>query len=176
MYLIFNTVFNLVQASNAFWLVFELPVYLDWFKLTRVYSLEAAIAYNLVYAWFAYKLYVSVWLYDFETMGTPTTFEVFKDMYLVYNLILHSFILPINLVIIVKEIEVALYKVLDDQLSGTFPEEFGGEGEYSINEQDVFRGWNDFWWVLNPLNWIETFWYFFFGFPLWDLFEELDKL
>ena len=59
-YLIFNTVFMIVQTFNAFWLVLEVPAYLDWFKLSRVYSLEAAVVYNLVYAWFAYKLYTSV--------------------------------------------------------------------------------------------------------------------
>jgi len=56
-YLLLNTVFNVVQAFNCFWLVFEVPVYLDWFKLTRVFSFESAIAYNLIYFWFMWKTY-----------------------------------------------------------------------------------------------------------------------
>ena len=102
-YLLLNTAYNLIQAWNALWLVFEVPVYLEWCKLIRVYSLESAVFYNLIYTWFAYQLYKSVWNYDYESMGPPSVFETFKDMYLIYNLILHFFILPINFMIIAKE-------------------------------------------------------------------------
>ena len=38
-------------------------------------------------------------------MGTPSSFEVFKDMYLVYNLILHLPIVLVNIMTVYKELE-----------------------------------------------------------------------
>jgi hypothetical protein len=105
-YLILNTVFNLSQAFNAIWLVFEFPVYLQWFKVARFFSLVAAVLYNSVYAYFAYALYSSIYEYDYETMGAPSVFETFKDMYMIYNLVLHIPIIPLNMMIIGKEIEI----------------------------------------------------------------------
>jgi hypothetical protein len=40
--------------------VFEVPAYLQWFKLFRIFSMFTAIVYNFYYAAFAYMLYKSV--------------------------------------------------------------------------------------------------------------------
>lgn len=79
----------------------EVPAYLDWFKISRVYSLESAVIYNIFYVWLGWELYSSIWLYDYETKGPMSTFDLLKVMYLVYNFILHVPITVINFVIII---------------------------------------------------------------------------
>lgn len=116
-------------------MVFEVPVYLEYLKLARVYSLEAAVIYNTVYFVFLIQLYKSFYEYDYETMGAPTAFEAFKDMFLVYNLIMHVFILPINLMIIFKEFETANIQVIGEMVNYDFGEE--STSEYSLGNEDA---------------------------------------
>ena len=137
-YLLLNTAYNLIQAWNALWLVIEVPVYLEWCKLIRVYSLESAVLYNLIYALFAYRLYKS---------------SIFKKKHLKYNLILHFFILPINFMIISKEFEIEMIQLLSDWATDD-----SADKNYSLGEDDIENGFLDFWWILNPINWIDVFW------------------
>jgi hypothetical protein len=97
-YLIMNTVFNVVQGLNAFWLCFEIPIYLRSQKLTRSFSLEMAFFYNLIYLMFLYQLLT------FIKDDSVTPMDSFKVMFYAYNLILHAPILPINAIIMFKEL------------------------------------------------------------------------
>ena len=161
LYLMVNTLFNLVQGANAIWLVYEIPVYLDWFKLNRVFSFEAAIFYNALYAFLAWKTYQSVFQYDYVTRGPPDSFEVFKDMFLVYNLILHVWILPINFVTIAKEIELEYVNLFTDWATTD-----RNQDDASLGEEDALNLLN----LFNPFTWVDWFWWFWFGYSFYDLF------
>jgi len=169
LYLVINSLFNLIQAWNGFFLMFEFPAYLDWFKVSRVFSLEAGVVYNAIYFWQVWEAYKSIWLYDYETQGPMSTFEVLKVMYLVYNLILHIPIVPLNIAIIAKEFEISKFQLIGDWSKGQYT---GTDGE-ALQNNDFGNELKDFFWPFNPLNWINVFWYFFMGVPFWDLFKEL---
>lgn len=61
---------------------------------------------------------------------------------------------------------------MGDWLDGQLVDEDDSE---QLQFDDAKNGFNDFFWALNPLNWISAFWYFVFGFPVWDLFDLLSK-
>ena len=133
--------------------------------MTRVFSFEAALFYNLVYFWFMWKTYQSVFQYDYTTMGPPTAFEAFKDMFLVYNLIMHVWIVPINIMTISKEVELEYINTFSDWANyDRVEDDFGLSND---DATDLFRG---AFYLLNPLTYVDWFWWFWFGYSFYDIF------
>ena len=80
-------------------------------KFIRLISLVWAILYNTVYFSFGYKLWEIIKQFQQNAMAEEkaTYVEIFVAMTIVYNLILHLTIIPINLTIIVKEFSMEFY-------------------------------------------------------------------
>ena len=82
-------------------LAFELPIWLVSFRFFRFWSFVAAIVYNIVFVLMGFEWWDMLYLtgdkshYDF--------FEIFINMFLGYNIILHFTIIPVNSFIILKE-------------------------------------------------------------------------
>ena len=55
MYLLSMTIMVAIQSNNAFFLVFEIPAYLRWYKPFRSLSLEYAVILNTLYIMFVVK-------------------------------------------------------------------------------------------------------------------------
>ena len=108
-YLLMSSVYLFYQVVNSIPLIFELPIWLRAFRVTRILSFFSAIVYTFVYFLSAFEWYDQIWLvtdkstYDFVT--------IISNMLLGYNLILHSSIIPVNIAIIVKEISLNFFSV-----------------------------------------------------------------
>jgi len=108
-YLVMNSVYLFVQVLNSIPLIFELPIWLRAFRVTRILSFFSAIAYNIVYFISALEWYDQIWLvtdksaYDFVT--------IMVNMLLGYHLVLHVSIIPVNFAIIFKEISLNFFSV-----------------------------------------------------------------
>jgi hypothetical protein len=102
--LILNSLICGLQSWNGGWLAFEIEMYLKWFKLQRMFSLVVGLIWNFVFTCFLWNLFVQVVEYDYESMGTPSAFEMFKDLFMVYTIIQHFPIYIVNFFIIFKEI------------------------------------------------------------------------
>ena len=106
LFLIGNTVYLLVQAAFSMLLMFEMTMIIRWIKPLRVISVLSAFLYNLFYIFsfanWVWELYFADKSYLDSTSGP---IDILFNMIVVYNLVLHFPIVPMNLAIILKEIQ-----------------------------------------------------------------------
>lgn len=112
-YLLANTYFVFFQMLLSWPLFVEFPLYMRHAGLLRYISLGGAILYNSVY----FGL-LAGWLYEtygetevqYEEMGLA---DIIMDFFFMYNTILHSSIAVVNIGIIVKEIELSIFRIFN---------------------------------------------------------------
>lgn len=142
-FLILNSVYLFVQVTNSIPLLFEIPIWLRAFRVTRLLSFFSAIIYNIVFIISALEWYDQIYLvtdksaYDFGM--------IMVNMLLGYNLILHCSIIPINFAIIVKEISLNFFS-----FSGARRE---NEAAPYLNEGDLEEAEKD----INPLHYVDEY-------------------
>ena len=100
-WLVANTVYLIVQYILSVLLICEFDFMLYWLKFLRWFSLISGYIYTLGYVLAAVKLADIMGDWDGEHIELAT---LMLAMTLSYNLILHVGILPVNLVIAIKEI------------------------------------------------------------------------
>ena len=98
-------------------------------------------------------------------MGVPSSFEVFKDMYLVYNLVLHLPIVIINIMTVYKELEMEKFQWVSEWAIRDY-----ADHKNSLDIDDLAQGWHELLWVLNPLSYLDVFWEIVFGYSFYDQF------
>jgi len=93
-------------------LVYEIPIYLRYMRFFRLFSVMAAWVYSAVYGYV-----VLDWLYQiyFEPVTAVESFQLFdilQNMFLAYNIIFHLHIIPVNVVIFLKEFMLMVFPPL----------------------------------------------------------------
>jgi len=88
-------------------------------------------------------------------------------MFLGYNLVLHSSVIPINLVIIVKELTLNFFSLIDDRNPG--------ESAQYLSTDDIKYAEDDTVWALNPFTWIDAIWEPTFGYDAEDYIIENEN-
>ena len=157
-YLILNTIYLFIQVVNSIGVIFELPIWLRAIRVTRILSFLSAIAYNAFFIVSALEWYDQIYIvtdksqYDFVT--------IMSNMLLGYNMILHSSIIPVNLVIILKEISLNFYSV-----SGKKRE---NEAAAFLNMGDLKEAEKD----VNPVTYVDDVWEKEFGYDVEDYIIE----
>jgi len=112
LYLLWNTMYILLAYADSLGLMFELPVFIRAFRVTRMIGFASAIVYNIMFLLSFFEWWDQLYIvtdksqYDFVT--------IFINMILGYNIWLHGSIIPINLIIIIKEISLNYFTVLDE--------------------------------------------------------------
>lgn len=160
-YLVLNTVYLFIQVVNSIPLVFELPIWLRAFRVTRMLSFLSAIIYTIVYFISFLEWYDQIWLvtdksnYDFVT--------IMVNMLLGYHLVLHSSIIPVNIAIIVKELSLNIFSV-----SGKKRE---NEAATYLNMDDLKEAEKD----INPVTYVDDVWEPAFGYDVEDYVIENPK-
>jgi hypothetical protein len=163
-YLMANTVFCFTQWSNSVALAFEFPFYMRGFVVLRWLSVFGAFAYNGLY-FFA----LGAWLWQlFDQTETELqevgAFDVLLNMFFIYNCILHSSIVVINLGIIFKEFNIEFYEMFT---------EHGEEGsDYNLALNRVVSDIENDMWFLDPVSLFKATFEFFAG---ETVTEEVDK-
>jgi hypothetical protein len=120
-FLMGTTMYAMIQYTLTLPLIFEDKQWLRHAKFIRLISLMSAWVFNIIYFSYAWKLWTIYqgFASDAENIE-PTYFEVFVAMVIVYNLIIHATIMPINTTIIVKEFSMEYYQFLGvADLTGT---------------------------------------------------------
>ena len=100
LYLFGSTLFLIAQGLMSIPLALELPIWLKHFKVIRLMSLYSGIVYTFVYLLSFLKFYSMV---KWEDKDFETYSDIFIALFLVYNLLVHASIIPINIVIALKE-------------------------------------------------------------------------
>ena len=109
-WLMANTIYILVQGIASALLAFELPIWLVTFRVFRFWSFIFAVTYNFVFTMMALEWWDMLYItadktkYDFV--------DIFINMVLGYNMVLHFTIIPINFFIIIKEISMEFFQFL----------------------------------------------------------------
>ena len=106
-WLMANTFYILFQGFASIMLAFELPIWLRTFRTTRFWSFVFATVYNLVF----FTLALEWWdmLYVVNDKSSYDFVDIFINMCLGYNIVLHFTIIPVNTFIIVKEISMEYF-------------------------------------------------------------------
>lgn len=159
-WLVGNTIFILFEFFDSLGLVFELPVFLRAMRVTRYFAFWGAIAYVTAYVMSAFEWYDQLYIvtdmsqYDFVTIAS--------NMFLGYNIVLHGSIIPICLVVIIKEITLNFFTVLDEG------DDRDDETGTALSSKDADYAKDDVKWSVNPFTWLDFIWEPLFGFDAED--------
>lgn len=126
-WLVFNTVYIMIQGIASIMLAFELPIWLRVFRGMRFWSAAAAVIYSVVYIVNIFEWYDM--LYFVEDKSTYDFVTIFMNMCLGYNIVLHSTVIPINLFIVFKEISMGFFQFL--------------KSDAGTENDDISIGWGD---------------------------------
>ena len=119
-WLLGNTYFATVQTLASIPLVAEFEFYLRRFFIIRFSSIMMALAYNI-----SYLVMLADWFYNIygltdEKIEEIGALDMLMNMFFIYNSILHSGIVIVNTVIIVKEIELQFYQIVHGSFSSEY--------------------------------------------------------
>ena len=156
-FLISQTAYLLIQYFQSVLLYLEVDPWLKYMKFIRIGSLFMAWAYLMAYI--AFSILLVVILDDLD--GSEVTYmSMFTVMTLSYNLIFHTPVLLVNLMIVIKEISMEFLQFVND-LAGT------GMDDYSLAAHnfldmivDITNWINPWWWaeaVEDPTEWDEMY-------------------
>ena len=140
-WLIGNTIYMFVQGFLSIFLAFELPFWLKHFKLVRLISYQAAWWYTIFFGMSALEFWsVTHW----ENHDNDEMSAILWALALGYNLLVHLPIIPINLMIIIKESSMEFVQLGND-VAGT------QDDQLSLGSSDLVQFLN----LFNPLTWLD---------------------
>ena len=141
-WLIFNTLYAIIQTFISWPLVLEIPSYLRHLKFLRWISCFWALIYNTVYLGFALGFLGQLYWATEERMSNYSLVDMTINMYLVYNCIIHATIIPINSIIIFKEIEMTIFQLVITN----------GPADYQLEWERSIHDLEDGLWFFDPVR------------------------
>ena len=105
-YLIANTVFSYIQTWLSVFVVWEMPYYMQHFRLIRLISLVSGLLYNMLYVISVADFLILLFSQDKDTIDI---FYLLQAMFFGYNIVLHFPITIVNLVILLKEVLLEMF-------------------------------------------------------------------
>lgn len=139
-WLVLNTVYILLQGLASIMLAFELPIWLRTFRGFRFWSSAAAIMYTVAYLVMVFDWYDMLYIVD--DMSEYDFVTIFINMFLGFNIVLHSTVIPINIFIVAKEISMHWFQFL--------------KADAGTENDDISIGWDD--WNDDYENWFDDDW------------------
>ena len=139
MWLLANTGYALIQYCLSLLLVFEIDDWIKYFKFIRFASLISGALYIAI--WLAFLIELFNLVYDWTGVHDDLQ-KAFVAMTISYNLIIHMSIIPIILVITIKEGSMELFQFAND-LAGT---ELDDTSLGFHNLVDMLQIFNPWWW------------------------------
>jgi hypothetical protein len=109
MWLLGNTVWLFMTAIHAIMIAFEIPFYMRMFKIGRYFGCFNAAVYNLIYFGIAFTWMSELYIDDDSKASAA---DMFINMMLSYNIVMHAPIIPLNAFILVKEITLQFFSFL----------------------------------------------------------------
>ena len=165
-FLISNTVWICVYWIESVIISLEWPWFMKNTRIIRLLFFAGAVIYNTIYTYFIFEYFnITEWTekkdYNAMQMGVA--------MYMVYNLILHSGNVIINLFVILKEISLEFFQLLRDD-AGTKSDDI------SIGFFDIERMFRDIWRMIDPATYIDGIFRLFGGSFDWNVLDFWDSL
>jgi hypothetical protein len=148
-WLIGNTVWLILTAIHSTMLAFEIPFYMRMFKIGRYFGCFNAAVYNVIYFGLTFGWISELYIQDDSKASSA---DMFINMMLGYNIVMHAPIIPLNVFIIVKEITLQFFSFLHGGVGTAFYKE-------NIDETTTGAAWSDVLWIINPvtyINWVQS--------------------
>ena len=115
LFLLGNTIYLLVQSSFSMLMMFEMAFIIRWIKPLRVISVTSAFLYNVFYFFSLGNWIWEIFFADKSYLDDASgAIDVIWNMMIVYNLIVHFPIVPMNIAMIVKEIQMQVFQLIGD--------------------------------------------------------------
>ena len=165
-WLLGNTIYLVIQFLISNFLVFEWPIFVRAFRITRFISLWSSVFYIISYVISLFVWYDMLYLVQDKTQYDFVTIVV--NCLLGFNLVVHSEIIPILAVIIFKETTMEFFQFLN-------PDAGKAWDSVAMNTGDFGTFWDDLLYWLNPFTWIDFIWDPAFGYDAEDLVFENPK-
>lgn len=112
-FLLFNTFFIIVETWGSYPLIFEIPWWIKHTRLIRVLVTGLSVMYTSVYFIALFVWVYQLWLEPEAEYEQYDFVSVMENMYLIYSLIFHLHILPVNFMILWKELSLEFFSMLD---------------------------------------------------------------
>lgn len=139
----------------------EFEFYLRRAFLLRFTSLTMAIVYNFFYFLMLLDWFYNIYALDDVKIDELGGLDMLMNMFFIYNSILHSGIVLVNIGIVFKEIEMQFFKLVTNDK----------RRNYSLGWNMAFESMDDLW-LLNPLNIFDKIYFYFIGYHSIDIIEE----
>ena len=104
-FLMGNTIYLLVQSMFSMLMMFEMAFIIRWIKPLRVISVVSAFLYNVFYIFSLGNWLWEIFFADKSYLDDASgAIDIIWNMMIVYNLIVHFPIVPMNVALILKEV------------------------------------------------------------------------
>ena len=143
-WLLGNTFYAIVQTWLSYGIMFEVYPYLKWGVAFRIWSFISAVVYNSLYFFMLFGWLTEVAFLPLQpdsVIEEMSYLDVFMNMLFVYNSIQHSPICFINIVIILKEIQILIYESFVTQ-----------DNYYSLSWQEGRQTFWEITWYFDPVR------------------------
>jgi len=113
--LIFNTVYLGVQTMLSWPLIYEIPLYINQLRFLRTFSVTIAVMYMMAYVFILLNWLYELYLEPEKTYEQYDLFDIFINMFLAYNVVFNIHILPVNFMILLKEVTLWIFPPMLEQ-------------------------------------------------------------
>jgi hypothetical protein len=117
--LIFNTFYLTIQTFMSWPLVYEIPFYLSHLRIFRVVSGAVAVVYTAVYLFIIFDWIYQLYLEPTTVYEEYQFLDIVVNMYLAYNILFNLHLMPVNFVIMFKEIFLEIFPPMLNQNRGS---------------------------------------------------------
>lgn len=99
----------MIQGANSVLVAFEIPIFLRAFRGTRIMNVCFSFLYTVIYLLLVLEWFLMIYVYDATNYDLS---DLLFNMLLGYNMLLHSSVIPINLVIMIKEVSMEFFQFM----------------------------------------------------------------
>ena len=108
-WLIFNSVYLLYQCTISLVLALEYPLFMRVMRIFRLFGVMAAAVYNFFNSLILLEWFRELYMEGEEEFEGYEPMDVFVNMFLIYDVILHFPVVIVNAFIITKEITLEFF-------------------------------------------------------------------
>jgi hypothetical protein len=110
--LVANSAYLVIQTLLSWPLVFEIPFYLNELKFFRTFSVVVSWVYMMFYVFVSADWAYMLWLEPEATYEQYDVVSVLTNMFFAYNIVFNLHIIPVNMMIIWKELMLTFFPPL----------------------------------------------------------------
>lgn len=137
--LVYNSVYLIVQTIMSWPLIFEIPFYLQHLRIFRMISTTWCVLYSFFYVFVVFDWLFQIYFEPTKAYEDYQFIDIVINMFLAYNVLFNIHIMPVNIMILLKEVTLEIFPPMLDQDTGD-----------NINIVDIEE-------TASPYSWLDFF-------------------